>query len=154
MVYEGEEGSEVGRDGASSQASDSTAPSRRSKLVSGNVERTVKDTEDIDVPVIFDEIGDSVMPVEEDAHMARRRGVAIADFREGGENLRPLIDSLNRAARGVRVLCGDVLENVFEPALGLLGPAYFCHERMRRPISSLEMVRFASESASPRSTMT
>ncbi len=114
----------------------------------------MKDAEDVDVPVVFDEIGNPVVSVEEDAHMARRCGVAIADFREGSENLRPLIDSLSRAACGARVFCGDVFENVFEPALGLLSPDYFCHERMRRPISSLEIVRFASESASPRSTMT
>ena len=117
------------------------------------VGRTVKDTEDVDVPVVLDEIGDSVVPVEEDAHVARRCGVAIVDLREGRENLRPLIDSLSRAARGVGGFCGKVLENVFEPAFCLLGPDYFCHERMRGSISSLEIARFASESASPRSTM-
>ena len=94
------------------------------------------------------------MPVEEDAHVARRRRVAVANFGKSGKVLRPLIDTLNRAGRGVRIICGDVLEDVPEPALGLLGSRYFCHERMRRAISSLEMVRFASESASPRSTIT
>jgi hypothetical protein len=49
---------------------------------------------------------------------------------------------------------GDVLEDILKPTLSFLGPLYFCHERMRCPICSLEMVRFASESASPRSTMT
>jgi hypothetical protein len=34
--------------------------------------------------------------------------------------------------------------------LGLGSPAYFRHERMRRPISSFDIVRPASESAKPR----
>ena len=49
---------------------------------------------------------------------------------------------------------GDVLEDILEPPLSLCGPIYFGHERMRRAISSLEMTRPASESASPRSTIT
>ena len=46
------------------------------------------------------------------------------------------------------------LEDVLEPMLSFRGPSYLCHERMRRAISSFEMTRPASESASPRSTMT
>ena len=78
----------------------------------------------------------------------------MAHLRKRNEVLRPLVDALDREGRGVRVIRGDVLENVFEPALGFRGPRYLCHERMRRAISSFEITRFASESARPRSTMT
>jgi hypothetical protein len=56
--------------------------------------------------------------------------------------------------RSLTILGGDVFKYVAKPALSLFRPAYFCHEGMRRPISSFEMVRLASESAIPRSTMT
>ncbi len=56
--------------------------------------------------------------------------------------------------RGLWIVRSDVLEDVLKPALGLERPGYFCHERMRRPMSSFDIVRLASESARPRSTMT
>lgn len=55
---------------------------------------------------------------------------------EGRKDLRPFVDRLNRPARGSGVIRRDVLENALEPALGFFGPRYFCHERMRRAISS------------------
>ena len=58
------------------------------------------------------------------------------------------------STRGVGIIRGDVLEDVFEPAWSLVGPRYCCHERMRCATSLFEMVRFASESASPRWTIT
>ena len=124
-----------------------------SKLISGDVKRTVKDTEDVDVAVVPNEVGDSVMPVENDAHVARRCPVALAYLWKSSEVLRPIVDALDGAGRGWRVFCGDVLEDVLEPTLSLRSPAYLCHERIRRAVSSFEMMRFASESASPRSTM-
>ena len=75
----------------------------------------------------------------------------MTDLREGCEHLRSLPNPLNCLSRGPRVICGDVLEDVPEPALSFLSPRYLCHERMRRPISSFETLRFAFESASPRS---
>ncbi len=75
-------------------------------------------------------------------------------FRKTGEDLSPFVDALNGTGSGSRTIGGDEFKNVFEPALGLLGPSYFSHVRIRWPISSFEMVRFASESESPRSTIT
>jgi hypothetical protein len=37
----------------------------------------MKDTEDVDVAVVLDEVGDSVMSVEQDAHVARRSLVSV-----------------------------------------------------------------------------
>ncbi len=69
------------------------------------------------------------------------------------ENFRSLVNSLNGACGSLRIVAGDVLEDIFKPTLGFISPRYCCHERIRCAISSFEMVRFASESASPRSTM-
>ena len=41
------------------------------ELILGDVERSMKDAENIDISVIFDEVCDSVMPVEQYSHVAR-----------------------------------------------------------------------------------
>lgn len=114
----------------------------------------MENAEDINVPVVLDQVGDSEMSVEEDSHMARRGRIAMAHLGKGNEVLRPLVDALDSATRGLRIIGGNVLEDVFEPALGFRRPPYLCHERIRRAMSSFEITRFASESDSPRSTMT
>jgi hypothetical protein len=58
------------------------------------------------------------------------------------------------AGGGVGIIVGNVFEDVLEPALSFFGPRYRCHERMRCAICSFEMMRLASESASPRAIMT
>src|SRR5258706_5422468 len=70
------------------------------------------------------------------------------------EDLGALVNPLNCTSGCAWIVRGDVLEDVFEPPESLVSPRYLGHDRMRRPISSFEMVRFASESARPRSIMT
>ena len=41
------------------------------ELIPGDVERPVKDTQNIHVSVVFDEVRDSVMSVEQYAHVTR-----------------------------------------------------------------------------------
>ena len=125
-----------------------------SELIPRDVERTVEDAKNIDISVVLHEVGDSVMPVEQYANGSRRDLVAMADLRKLRENLRTFVNTLNRQSCSLRIIRGDVFEDVLEPLSGFVGPRYCCHERMRRAISSFEMVRFASESASPRSTIT
>ena len=127
---------------------------RHSELIPRNVKRTVEHAKNIDVSVVLHEIGDSVMTVEKYANVSRRSLVAMADLRKLNENLRAFVNALNSPSCSRWIVSGDVLEDVFEPLLSFVGPRYCCHERMRRAISSFEMVRFASESASPRSTIT
>ncbi len=114
----------------------------------------MKDPDDVDVSIGFDEVSNSKMSIEQNTDVSRRSEISMPNLWKSGENLRPLVNSLNGACGSLRVVAGDVLEDILKPALGFLGPLYFCHERMRCPICSLEIVRFASESASPRSTMT
>ena len=78
----------------------------------------------------------------------------MPDFRKRDENLRSFVHFLNGTSSGAWIIGSNVLEDIFEPALSFLGPRYCCYVRMRCAISSFEMIRFASESASPRSTMT
>ena len=125
-----------------------------SKLIPSDIKRAMKDAKDIHVPIVLHEVGNPIMPVEEDANVARRGKITMTHLRKGNEVLCPIVDTLDSAGGGLRIVGGDVLEDVLEPALGFLSPRYFCHERMRRPISSFEITRFASESARPRSTMT
>ncbi len=114
----------------------------------------MENTEDVDVSVAFYEVGNPVMPIEQYSDIARGRKIALSDLRKIRKHLRPLVDTLNRSARSARIVRCDVLKNVSEPTLRFLGSLYFCHDRIRCAISSFEIVRFASESASPRSTMT
>ena len=125
-----------------------------SKLIPRDVERTVEYAENIDVSIVLHEISNPEMPIEQDSDVSRGCHVTVSNFRKTDEDLRPVIDFLNGARGGLRIIRGDVLEDILKPALRFLGPRYCCHERMRRPISSFEIARFASESASPRSTMT
>ena len=78
----------------------------------------------------------------------------MSDVWKPNEHLSTFVDALNGLNGSLRIIRRNVLENVFEPALSLCGPRYCCHARMRRLISSFEIVRFASESESPRSTIT
>src|SRR5438046_1005554 len=123
------------------------------QLIPRDIERAVKNTEDIDVSVVLHKIGDAVMPVEQNAHMARGSEIAITNFGKDHQVLRPFIYSLNGATGCKRIVGGEVFEYVFKPALGFFSPRYFCHRRIRRAISSLEITRFSSESTSPRSIM-
>lgn len=114
----------------------------------------MEDAKNIDVSVVLHEVGDSVMPVKQHANVSRRDLVALAYLWELSENLRTFVNTLNRPGSSLRIIRGDVLEDVLDPLSSFIGPRYCCHERMRRAISSFEIVRFASESASPRSTIT
>ncbi len=114
----------------------------------------MEDAQDVDVSIVLHEVCDAVMPIEQNSDVSLRNKVSVPNFWVNGENLRPLINPLDSTRGGFRVVQGDVLEDILEPTLGFFGPRYCCHERMRRPISSFETVRCASESARPRSTMT
>lgn len=114
----------------------------------------MEDSKDVDFAIILDEVSNAVVAVEQYADITRRGGVTSAELRKPLEILGTLIDTLDGTCSRLRIVGGNVLIDIVKPALSLFGPAYFCHDRMRRPISSFEIVRLASESASPRSTMT
>lgn len=101
-----------------------------------------------------DLIGDPVVAVEQDTNgLSAGRPVQVADLRVPFENLGLPVDALDRALSGSGVVVGDVVVDVAQPELGLGRPPYFAHEAIRRPISPWLIVRPASESARPRSTM-
>ena len=114
----------------------------------------MKDAEDIDVTVLSDDVGNSVVLVKQNPDITLGPGISLADLWKPCEVLCPVVYPLDSASGCGRIIRSDVLVDVFYPPLRFFGPSYFCHERMRRPISSFEIVRFASESDSPRSTIT
>src|SRR5688572_9541705 len=120
-----------------------------SKLITRDVEGPVKDAKNVDVSVVFHEVRNAVMPIQEDSDVARGRDIAVSDLGKALEDLCSFVDSLNRPSCCNWIIGRDVLEDVLEPTLRFLGPCYFCHDRMRCAISSLEIVRFASASARP-----
>ena len=111
-----------------------TTTTAYSKLISRDIERTVKNTKDVDIAIVFDEIRNPKMPVEQDANVSRRSQIAISNFWKPRENLRPLVNPLDSAPGGLGVVGSDVLEYILKPALRFLSPGYFCNERMRCPI--------------------
>ena len=114
----------------------------------------MEDAEDFDISIALHKIGDSKVPVQNDANISRRVKIPVAHFRMLSEDLGALVNPLNCTSGCAWIVRRDVLEDVFEPPESLVSPGYLGHDRMRRPISSFEMVRFASESARPRSIMT
>lgn len=123
------------------------------ELILADIERAMEDAQDIDVSIVLDQIGDAVVAVEENAHMAARCSIAMAHLRKCSQRLSPLIYAINGLGRRLRIISRNVLKDVLDPTLSFGSPSYLCHERMRRAISSFEMTRPASESASPRSTI-
>ena len=120
------------------------------ELVAADIRRAVKYAENVNVAVVLHQVRDTVVAVQENANVTRRGLVSVSDLRKVLDGLGPVIDPLNRFSCRPRIVRCNVLEDVLEPALCLSRSIYLCHERMRRLISSFEMTRFASESASPR----
>ena len=114
----------------------------------------MENSENVDIPIRLEQIGNSIMPIKEDPHVPGRCPITLTDLRKRNEVLGPIVDALNGTCGSLWIIGCDILEDVFEPALSFLGPRYFRHDRMRRAISSFEITRFASESAKPRSTIT
>ncbi len=54
----------------------------QSELIPADIERTVEDAQNIDVSIVLDQIGDAVVAVEEDPHMAARCPIAMAHLRK------------------------------------------------------------------------
>jgi hypothetical protein len=69
------------------------------------------------------------------------------------EDLSPTVDRLDDFECGFRFVLGDVVVDLEKPPLCFLGPDYLRQDSIRLAISELEMVRPASESAIPRSTI-
>lgn len=107
-------------------------------------------TKNVDVIVILDEIRYAVVSVQQYSDLAGRGLIPVSDFGVIQEYLRAFIYPCHNIPSGPGVILGNVLEDIFKPFLRLEGPVYFGHDRIRRPISSFEMVRPASESANPR----
>ena len=100
------------------------------------------------------EVDDSVVPPKQDAGVPPRlRAECLAQPWKLLENLSPSVDRLYDFEGGCRLVLGNVVVNLEKPPLCFLGPDYLRQDSIRLAISVLEMVRPASESAMPLSTM-
>ena len=123
------------------------APSR---LILADIKRAMKHTEDIDIAASPNQLGDSVISVQQYPHMPRRSPVPCAHLREVRQSLRLPVYPFHGSYRSSRIFCSNVVVDIAQPALSFGGPNYPCHCLILRPISSSETTRPASESASPR----
>src|SRR5665213_3150101 len=91
-----------------------------------NVESTVEHAQDVYVAWWFNDVSDAVMTVKQRAYVSIS-AVAVADFREARKNFCAVDDSRHSSSSGTRIVCSDVVVNLFEPALRFGGPGYFRH---------------------------
>jgi hypothetical protein len=117
------------------------------------VESTMKDAEDVDILAV--QIGDSVLSVKQDANTwVATRIVEVPHLRKLEQQVSPLEDPAYHLVRCLRPLAADVLVDLPQPPSCFGRPDQpFRQDSIDRSISSSEIVRPASTSASPRSTM-
>lgn len=60
-----------------------------SELIFRDVQRAVKNTRHVDVPIVLHQVGDPVVPIEQESDVAPRSKVTVSDFGVPGQNLRP-----------------------------------------------------------------
>jgi len=109
----------------------------------------VENAEHINVAIVLDQIRDAIVTIEKNPHISLRRPIAITHFRKSCQRLHLFVDAIYGLSSSRRIIRGNVTVDIVEPAVSLFRPVYFCHERIRRAISSFETARSASESASP-----
>ena len=114
----------------------------------------MEDTEDVDLALDGLEMDDPVVAPKEDPRVSPRvRAIALSQPGHVLEDLRPRVDRLHDLQCCGWLVLGDVVVDVEKPLLRLVGPDNLRQDSIRLAISELEMVRPASESAIPRSTM-
>lgn len=55
---------------------------KTSKLILADIKRAMKHAEDIDITAVLDQVGDSIMSVQQYAHIPGRSPVSCAHFRK------------------------------------------------------------------------
>lgn len=114
----------------------------------------MENAHDVDVSIRLYQVGNAIVAKEQYANLSSRREmIAITRFREPAQQLCLVIDALHRPPGSLRIIHCNVIIDIVDPLFGLSRLVQFRHERILRRISSLLMVRPASESASPRWTI-
>ena len=102
-----------------------------SQLIPTDIERSVKDAEDVDIAVSLDEVCDAIVAVEKDANIPGAVSVAVSRLRKFAEHLCLVIDSSNDARCSRWIVLRNVLEDILKPLQSFMGPTQLCHERIR-----------------------
>ena len=119
-----------------------------------NLHSTMKYAKDVDVVIGFDQVSNSLAPEQKNANVpVRMRAITVANLGKLSEDFRVFGDGENCSSSRRWIIPGDVGVDPSQPPLCLSSPPQRCHERIRLSISSWLIVRPASESANPRSTM-
>lgn len=114
----------------------------------------MENPEDRNQFVLSEEIGDTIVAVQEDTDLAvGLKSVDMADLPELRQNLYAIVDSSRHLLGGLGAIQGYVIVDVPKPQLGLFRPPCFAHVRIRWTISSFGIVCPARASWSPLSTM-
>ena|SRR5258706_7273731 len=101
-----------------------------------------------------DQICDPVVSIEQDTDVAFKVSpILVTDFGEPAQKLRLLVDTCYYLLSRLRIVGSNIVKNIFKPSMGLFGPSYFCHARMRFCISSSDSTRPCRTSSRPRLTI-
>lgn len=119
--------------------------------IASDVHCPMEDAEYEHIPFGFDEVGNSVTAVDKDTHVAGGIPIAISALWVLFKLVHARRDSISDPSGRRWILLGNVIMDLTQPTERFVGPDYFCQDRIRLFISSFEMVRPASASASPRS---
>lgn len=82
------------------------------------------------------------MPVEENPDFTFSLGVITVPYLgKTSQYLSFFVNSRYNFPRRARIVSGDVTVYIAKPTVRFLSPSYFCHDRMRRSISSFDITR-------------
>lgn len=95
----------------------------------------MKDTENVDVAIRLDQVGDPVATVKKYPDISIV-AVSMANLRKGCEYGGTLVDTDDGSMRRVSIVCRDVLVNLPQPTLCFSGPSYFRPDSMACSTSS------------------
>lgn len=114
----------------------------------------MEDTENMNFLFVREQVDDAIVPPKQDPRLPPGLGsVRVAEPKKVRQQLRLGIDGLDNLEGSARLVAGNVVVDLAEPLLRFLRPDYFRQDSIRWPISSCEIVRPASESARPLSTI-
>jgi hypothetical protein len=64
-----------------------------------DIQCAVEHTENVDIPAVFDQVGDAVVAVQQHANMPLGIMVAVPDFRVSFQDLGSIVDATDDSAR-------------------------------------------------------
>ena len=95
-----------------------------SQRIPFDIQCTVKHPENINISAGFDQIGDTVVPIEQHANMPFGSTISVPNFGMLDEHLRSIINATDYSVGRRRIILRYKFANVLEPALSFFCPGY------------------------------